>query len=115
MQKIIHPVPVEIGATPDEASLVYVAAAAGAIGNQVEAVLDYRAEQLRAPAAAIEHNGDPPLADDMPHLAQQPGQGLGQRRVDLSGNHEQRIAGAVVDPVIGAGGHGQMAARHIGF
>ena len=58
-------------------------------------------------------DGDPSLADHVPHFAQQPGQGFRQRSVDLPGNHQQRIAGAVVDPVVGAGGHGQMAARHV--
>ena len=57
-----------------------------AIGQQVEAFRDHRAEQLRAPAAAVEHDGDPSLADHVPHFAQQLGQGFRQRR----------IAGAVV-------------------
>src|SRR5207245_7011483 len=37
--------------------------AALAIGQQVEAVLDHRAEQLGTPAAAVEDDGDPSLAD----------------------------------------------------
>jgi len=90
-------------------------APADAIGQHVEAVLDYRVEQLRAPAAAVEDDGDPPFADHIPHFAKQPGQGLRQRRVDLPGNYEQRIAGAIVDPVVGASRHGQMTARHIGL
>jgi hypothetical protein len=59
--------------------------------------------------------GDPSLAHDIPHFAKQPRQGLRQRRIGLPGNHQQRIAGAIVDPVVGAGRHGQMTARHIGF
>jgi hypothetical protein len=113
VQKIVHPAPVELGATPDEPPLIDATAPALAIGQQVEAVLDHRVEQLRAPAAAVEDDGDPSLADQLPHFAKQPGQGLRQRSVDLPGNHEQRVAGAVVDPVVGAGWHGQMAARHV--
>ena len=41
--------------------------------------------QLLAPAAAVEDDGDPSLADQVPHLAKQPGQGLRQRSVDLPG------------------------------
>ena len=115
VQKIIRPAPVELGATPYEPPLMDVTAAASPIREQVEAIVDYRGEQLRAPAAAVEHDGDLALADDIAHLAKQPGQGPRQRRVDLPGKHQQRIAGAVVDPVVGAGRHGQMAARHIGF
>ena len=37
-------------------------------------------------------------------VAEDPGQGPRQRRVDLPGDHQQQIAGAVVDPVVGAGG-----------
>ena len=82
MEKIVHPAPVELGATPDEPPLIDATAPALAIGQQVEAVRDHRAEQLRAPAAAVEHDGDPSLADHVPHFAQQPGQGFRQRSVE---------------------------------
>jgi len=113
VQKIVHPAPVEFGATPDEPPLTDATAPALAIGQQVEAILDHRAEQLRAPATAVENDGDPLLANQVPHFAKQPGQGLRQRSVYLPGNHQQRLAGTVVDPIVGAGRHGQMAARHV--
>ena len=113
MQKIVHPASVELGVTGDEPPLMDATAPALAIGQQVEAVLDHRGEQLRAPAAAVEDDGDPSLADQVAHFAKQPWQGLRQRRVDLPGHHQQRVAGAVVDPVVGAGGHGQMSTRNI--
>ena len=89
-------------------------APAFAIGQQVEAALDHHVEQLRAPAAAVEDDGHPPLADQVRALrASRRGKAFVNAGVDLCGDHQQRIAGAVVDPVIGAGGHGQMAARHV--
>ena len=77
MQKIVHPVPVELGATPDEPPRMDATATAFAIGQQVEAVLDHRGEQPRAPAAAVEHNGDPALANQVAYFTKQAGQGLG--------------------------------------
>src|SRR5262245_33943927 len=68
VQKIVYPAPVELGATTNEPPLIDATAVALAIGQHIEAVLDHRREQLRAPAAAVEDNGDPPLADHLPHL-----------------------------------------------
>ena len=113
MQKIVNRTSVEHGATADEAPLIDATAPALAIGQYVEAVLDHRSEQFRAPAAAVEDNGDLSLANHLPHLAKQPGHSLGQGSIDLSGNHQQWVAGAIVDPVVGAGGHGQMSTRNI--
>jgi hypothetical protein len=59
VQKIIHPTPVELGTTPNEPPLMDATAPPGAIGQQVEALPDYRVEQLRAPAAAVEDDGEP--------------------------------------------------------
>jgi hypothetical protein len=97
----------------DEAPLIDATAPALAIGQHIEAVLDHHCEQLRAPAAAIEDNGDPPLPDHLPNLAKQTGHSLGQCSINLPGDHQQRVARAIVDPVVGGGGHSQMAARHI--
>jgi hypothetical protein len=63
VQKIVHPASVEFGLTPDEPPLIDATAPALAIDQQVEAGLDHRVEQLRAPAAAVEDDGDPLLAD----------------------------------------------------
>src|SRR5215471_23357 len=60
VQKIIHCAPVELGATPNEAPLMDPTRPADPISQHVEAVLDNRGEKLRAPAAAIEDDGDPP-------------------------------------------------------
>src|ERR1700730_15301388 len=76
VQKIVDPAPVELGAPPDEPPLIDATAPALAIGQHVETVLDHRAEQLRAPAAAVEDDGDPLLADQVPYFAKQPRQGL---------------------------------------
>jgi hypothetical protein len=93
----------ELGATPDEPPLVDATTPALAIGQHVEAVVDHRGEQLRAPATAVEDDGDSSLADHLPHLAKHARQGLRQRRIDLPSHYQQRIAGAIVDPVVGAG------------
>ena len=113
MQVIAHPVPVELGAPAHEAPLVDTTALAFAVGEDVEALLDHSLEQLGAPAAAVEHDRHPPLADRAAHLCEQTGEGSGQCGVDFACDHQQRITGAIVDPVVGGGGHGQMAARHV--
>jgi hypothetical protein len=55
------------------------------------------------------------LTNHVPYFALQPGHGLRQGSIDLSGNHQQRVAGAIVDPVVRGGRHCQMTARHIGI
>jgi hypothetical protein len=97
MQKIVNRASVEHGATADEAPLIDATAPALAIGQHIEAVLDHRCEQFRAPATAIEDNGDPPLPDHLPNLAKQTGHSPRQCSVNLPGDHQQRVAGAIVD------------------
>src|SRR5262245_34673673 len=113
VQKIVYPAPIQLGATTNEPPLIDATAVALAVGQHIEAVLDYRGEQLRAPAATVEDNGDPPLADHVAHLTQQTGHSLCHGSIDLSGDHQQWVTRGVVDPVIGGSGHGQMAARYI--
>ena len=113
VQKIVHQAPVKLGATADKPLLIDATTPALAIGEHVEAVLDHRGEQFRAPAAAVEDDGDLSFADHLPHLSKQTGHGLREGSIDLPGNHQQRVAGTVVDPVIGAGVHGQMTPRHV--
>ena len=115
VQKIVHPTAVELGATTDEPSLIDATAMALAIGQYIEAILDHRLKQLRAPAAAVEDDGDLSLTDHVAHFAQQPGHGLRQGSIDLAGNHQQRIARTIVDPVVRRGRHRQMAARNVGI
>src|SRR5437016_1240355 len=112
MQLIAHPASVELGAAMDEAPLVDETTLALAISEDIEAVLDHRVEQLRAPPTAVEDDGRAPLADHPAHLSKQLGEGLGQRSVDIPGDEQQRVAGAIIDPVVGGGGHGQMAPCH---
>ena len=69
MQVIAHPVSVEPGAATHESSLVDTPGLAGAIGKDVEALVDHLVEQLGAPAAAVEHDRYSPLADHAAHLA----------------------------------------------
>src|SRR5215813_12663425 len=88
VQKIVHQAPVELGATADEPPLIDATAAALAIGEHVEVVPDHRSEQFRAPAAAVEDDGDPSLANHLAHLSEQTGHGLAQRRINLSGDHQ---------------------------
>jgi hypothetical protein len=113
MQKIVNRASVEHGATADKSPFIDATAMALAIGQYVEAVLDHCGEQFRAKAAAVEDNSDLSLANRSPHFAKQTGHSLRQSSIDLSGNHQQRVAGAVVDPVVGAGGHGQMSPRDV--
>jgi hypothetical protein len=44
VQEIIHPAPIDLGATPDEPPLIDAPTALLAIGQHVEAVLDHNAE-----------------------------------------------------------------------
>src|SRR5262252_5730279 len=88
VQKIVHQALVELGATADEPPLIDATAPALTIGENVEAILDHRGEQFRAPAAAVEDDGDPSLANHLPHLSEQTGHGLRQRRIHLSGDHQ---------------------------
>jgi hypothetical protein len=76
VQKIVDQSPVEIGATADEPALIDATAMALAIGEHVEAALDHRGKQLRAPATAVEDNGDASLAYHFPHLTKQTRHGL---------------------------------------
>src|SRR5215469_4784165 len=87
VQKIVHRAPVKLGATAEEPPLIDATAMALAIGEHVEAALDHRGEQFRAPATAVEDNGDSSLADYLPHLSEQTGHSLCQSSIDLSGNH----------------------------
>jgi hypothetical protein len=113
MQVIAHPAPIELGSAAHEPPLVDTRALAFAIGEDVEAVLDHPVEQLGAPAAAVEHDRHAPLADHSAHFSKQTREGFGQCGVDFPGDHQQRVAGAIVDPIVGGGRHGQMAARHV--
>ena len=70
VQNIVNRAPVEHGATADEPALIDATAAALAIGEHVEVVLDHHGEQFRAPAAAVEDDGDPSLANHLPHLSE---------------------------------------------
>src|SRR5262249_24090859 len=98
VQKIVHQSPVKLGATANEPPPVDAAAMPFAIGQHVEAALDHLGEQLWAPAAAVEDNGHSSLANSLADLAKQTGHSLRQGGIDLSGDHQQRVAGAVVDP-----------------
>src|SRR5262249_62111805 len=95
VQKIVHQSPVELGTAANEASLIDATTPALAVGQNIEAILDHRREQLRAPAATVEDNGGLSLTDRVAYFAQQPGHSLRQRSVDLPGNHQQRVAGPV--------------------
>jgi hypothetical protein len=50
--------------------------------------------------------------DNIAYFAKQTGHSLRQRSIDLPSNYQQRVTRAVVDPVVGAGRHGQMTPRH---
>ena len=87
-------------------------ATADPIGHHVEAILDHaRFPGFPAdrPQLANSFGLQPPRSKTMvtrrsPTTSRtspkQSGQGVRQCRVNLPGNHEQRIAGAVVDPVV---------------
>jgi hypothetical protein len=72
-------------------------------------------KQLRAIAAAIEHHRNPTFAQQPTHLLQDVGEHLYQTGVGLGGDYEQRLAGCIVDPVVGGGRHRQAHLRHMGL
>jgi hypothetical protein len=86
-----------------------------AVGQQVEALGDERAEQRGAIAPAVEDDGDPPLADEGPDFGEHAREHLHQARVRLGGDHEERVAAGVVHPVVRRGAHGQAQARDVGL
>ena len=86
-----------------------------AVGEEVEARGEDLLEELGAPAAAVEDDGDPALADESAHLLEELREHLDQAGVGLGGDDEERIAPGVVDPVVGGGGHREAHARHVGF
>jgi hypothetical protein len=84
-----------------------------AVGEHVEAPGDDLVEQLGAPAAAIEDDGDPALADEPAHRLQKRRQHLDHAGVRLDGHDEQRFTGGVVDPVVGRRRHRDAHARDV--
>src|SRR5262249_61768215 len=88
VQKIVHPAAVELGAAANEPALIDATTVTLAIGQHIEAVLDHRREQLRAPAAAVEDDRDLSPADHVAYFAQQSGHCLRPRTIALSGNHQ---------------------------
>ncbi len=113
MQIVCHPTPIELGAAAYEAPLVDEPTLAFAVGEDIEALFDHAAEQLRTPAAAVKDDGHRAFPERRAHPAQQFGEGLGQGGIQLCGDQQQRIAAAIVDPVVGGGGHRQMASRYV--
>jgi anti-sigma factor ChrR (cupin superfamily) len=88
VQVITDPASIELGAAAHEARRMDQTALALPIGEDVEALRDHAAEELRTPPAAIEDNGHLPLADRGAHLAQQLWEGFGQGRVELGGDQQ---------------------------
>ncbi len=113
VQVITDPASVELGAAVHEAPLLDEPALAFAVGEDIETLFDHAAEQLRTPSAAVKDDGHRPLPERRTHPAQQLGEGLGQGGIQLCGDQQQRIAAAIVDPVVGGGGHRQMAPCHV--
>jgi hypothetical protein len=86
-----------------------------AVGEDVETGGEDLLEQFRAPASAVEDDGDAALADERPYLSEDPGKHRDEAGVGLCGDQEQRISGRVTDPVVGGGRHGDAHASHVGL
>ena len=98
-----------------EASTRHARAASFPVGQEVEAPLEDRPEELRTPSAAIKDDRDAALAHGEAHLAQDLGQHAHKPGIGLCGDHEERIARAVVDPVIGRRGQRKVPLGHMGL
>ncbi len=87
--------------------------AALAVGEQIEVGRPDLLEELGAIAAAIKHDCDAPLANQQADLLQDAGEHFHQTGVGLGRDDEQRVAGCVVDPVVGGGWHREAHLRHM--
>src|ERR1039457_2991775 len=68
------------------------------ISQQVEADGQYLLEEFGTVAAAIKDHRDASLAHQSTQLGENAGQRLDQAGVGFGGDHEQRVAGTIVDP-----------------
>ena len=105
VQPVLDRAAVELGATHDKPMRSNVAGLALAVRQEVEVGLQQLLEELGAPAPAVEHNGDPAFADELAHLVQDLGEHLDHTGVSCGGDHQERVTGLVVDPVVRGGGH----------
>ena len=71
-----------------------------AIGQQIKIGSDDLLKEFGTVAAAIKNHGEPSLAHQRTYLGEYPGEHFDQAGVGLSGDNEQRVAGAIVDPII---------------
>ncbi len=79
-----------------EAPLWEVTESAFTVSKEVEARVDERSEELRAPPAADEDDSDAALSDERAHLAEDLGEHRHHAGVGFGGDHEERLAAGVV-------------------
>ncbi len=89
------------------------AGASLAIGQDVEALGSQLGEELGAPTATIENDGDASVTDEATDLVEQRRQHLDQPGIGLGGHDEEWLAVSVVDPVVGRGRHRDPHPRHV--
>ena len=114
VRELVHDLAaIEDGAVLAELPAQALARVALAVGEDVEAVGEQLLEQAGAPSAAVEHDRHAAVADERADIAAQRRQHLHQAGVGLGGDHEQRLAGGVVDPVVGGRRHRDPHARDV--
>ena len=114
-QHVFNRLPVEAGAVAGEVAGGHPTEAALAAGEDVEALGEQRDEELRAPPASVEDDGEPSVADEAAHFAEDDRQHLHHAGVGRGGDDEERISLAVVDPVVGRRRHGQAHSGDVRF
>src|SRR5271157_6415063 len=84
-----------------------------AVSQQVKFRGQYLLEEFGTVAAAIKDDRDASLAHQRADLIENVGQHLDQTGIGLCGDDKERVAGAVVDPVIGSSRQGDAHASHM--
>lgn len=91
------------------------AVASLAVGQQIKIGLQDLQEEPRTETAAIKHDGEPTPAHQAAQFPQEARKHLDQTGIGFGGDHKQRIARGVIDPVIGGRRHRQAHARQVSF
>jgi hypothetical protein len=106
---------IDAGGALVKAALGHATRAPLAIGQDVEALRDDLLEEARAPATAIEHDGDGARADQLAHFVEHGLQHLDHAGVGFGRDDEQRLTRGVVDPIVAGSGQSYAHARHVRF
>jgi len=104
---------VEDGGLGREAASREAVEAALAVGEEVESRGDEITEELGAPAAAVEDDGDAAIPGECADLFEQLGQHGDHAGVCLGGDNEERLAPGIVRPVVGGRREGDAHPSHV--